>query len=140
MYLVIDLIRGIFLQIRIDPHGRTQTAALIQIQRYETLIPRIYLSSLLAERKQQILFQSPVQKCADLRHILDLEHSGPPNRHHRLPPRRNQTVARIQIYEYFHLRTRLHSLVHFFFRQQHFLAALLVLCQINTESGLFYND
>ena len=46
----------------IDIHGRTQSAALVDIEGCQHLFSGLYLAGLLLKGQEQILLQSPVQE------------------------------------------------------------------------------
>ena len=54
-----------FFQIVIHLHGRAETAALVDVEGHQALVPRLHLSGLLTEGQEKIFRQAPVKKCAD---------------------------------------------------------------------------
>ena len=123
-------------------HGCTESAALIYIKRYQTLLAFTDPVGLLMIRKKKILLQSPVKKSTNPGNLFYLKDCGLSYLKHRLTGSCDQSVLGILIDEYFDLITCFGSFRYLFGRKKHplILRCVSVLSKIYSEIYGFYNQ
>ena len=106
-------------EVRVDLHGRREAPRLVDVEGHEHAVPRADTPCLLMERKEQVLLQSPVKKCADSRRLADGKVRCLMKSDLRLRRRRDQAVRGVPVNEGLYFIARLCSLRHLPGRQQH---------------------
>ena len=89
---VILLIVMFTAQCLINLHGSTETPAFVDIEPDQIRMIRPDLGGLLFKREEQVFFQSPVQKRADICDFFDFEDSQMSHRNERMGSRGDRTV------------------------------------------------
>ena len=118
-------------------HACTESAALIDVERHQNLIPRLHLFRHLFIWKKQVFFQSPVQERTDFSNLGNLKHRQSAKRQFRLVGRRNDAVLGILVQEYFDLIPELCVRRHLLLRQKHTRLISLMLRQIDSKFYFF---
>ena len=137
-YLIVFFVRAVRAQMFIDIHGRTQSAALVDIEGCQHLFSGLYLAGLLLKGQEQILLQSPVQESTYFPYLYYSEQSHLSHTQLRGSRRRDQTVTGIPVQEYFQFISDLCSFRHLLRRQQHFVLRCFLRCQIHSEFYFFH--
>ena len=70
----------------------------VYIKGYQAVLSLTHLMVLLFKRKQQIFFQSHIEECSDLCHVLDCQYGSLPNLQLRAVGGCNEAVLGILVY------------------------------------------
>ena len=116
-------------------HACTESAALIDVERHQNLIPRLHLFRHLFIWKKQILFQSPVQEGTEFANLRYLQDCTFPQCKLRFIYRCDQTVRRILIQKHLNRIARFDSCRNLLLRKKNLFS---VISQIYSEINYLY--